>query len=292
MKNSIFLIFCSLFIIPITYAQSYDRENYEIGFSVGVANYLGDLAKNEKPWFFGETQGKAFRPAVGVFYRSNFHKFLSFRAGMNVAQLYGNDALSSPGTGREGRNLHFRSNVLDVTMMLEWNILPYKIGHYKYRFTPYIGFGVGGFYFNPKAKLNGDWVNLQELGTEGQGLIEYPNRTKYSKIALNIPISFGGKLNVGRNWAIGMELQYRHTFTDYIDDVSTVYPNLDYYDNNYITAIADEARALSYRGDNLDTSNLEDRKRGNSDKSDAYFFVLFNVSCKIGGNKNYCPKFR
>ena len=30
--------------------------------------------------------------------------------------------------------------------------------------------GVGGFYFNPKAKYEGKWVSLQPLGTEGQGL--------------------------------------------------------------------------------------------------------------------------
>jgi len=280
------LFFCSVFSSNLL-AQNYSTKTSEIGLQFGVANYLGDLSKNGNTAFFGEIQAKAFRPAFGIFYRSNFHKFLSFRTGLNIAQLYGNDKFAEVGTSNYERNLHFRSNIVDVQMMMEWNILPYQIGHKRMNFTPFIGVGVGGFYFNPKAKLNGEWVNLQALGTEGQGLLEYPDRTKYSKFAFNIPAAIGFKLNLGRQFAIGAELQYKLTFTDYIDDVSTVYPDFSYYPNNYIQAVSDEAIALSYRGNETDVNNVIEEQRGDSSDNDSYFFVMINFSYKLGGLTSY-----
>jgi len=273
-------------------AQSYKSSGHEIGFALGVANYLGDLGADRGTPFFGEIRAKAFRPAAGLFYRNNFHKFLTFRTSLTIGQIYGNDKWANPSSGRQDRNLHFRSNIVDVAMMLEWNILPYKIGDYKHKFTPYFGFGIAGVYYNPKAELNGQWVSLQPLGTEGQGLLEYPDRTKYSKMAFSIPASFGLKFNIGRSWAIGTEFQYRHTFVDYLDDVSTVYPNMDYYFNNYVQAVADEAIALSYRGNDPDLSNVKETSRGNSSKNDAYFFIMINASFRIGNGKNSCPTFK
>lgn len=290
-KISLLLILLTFFAFE-SEGQSYKSSGHEVGFSVGVANYLGDLAADRGPWFFGEVRTQAFRPAVGLFYRNNFYKFLTFRTGLNIGQIYGNDKWALPESGRQERNLHFRSNIVDVNMMLEWNVLPYKIGHYKHKFTPYFGIGIAGVYYNPKAELNGDWVALQPLGTEGQGLLEYPNRTKYSKMAFSIPASFGLKFNIGRSWAIGTEFQYRHTFVDYLDDVSTVYPNMDYYYNNYVQAVADEAVALSYRGTNPDLSNAEEKMRGNSAKSDAYFFIMINASFRIGNGRSSCPTFK
>lgn len=284
----IFILSCLLSVsAQFLSAQNYKTTTSEIGFQVGAANYIGDLSKNGGTPFFGEIQAKAFRPAFGLYYRNGFHKFLSFRAGINVAQLYGNDNFSEPGTAQYERNLHFRTNIVDAQLMMEWNILPYQIGHKRMSFSPYIGVGVGGIYFNPTAELNGSWVNLQALGTEGQGLLEYLDRTKYSKLAFNIPAAIGFKVNIGRQFAIGAELQYKLTFTDYLDDVSTVYPDFNFYQNNYIEAIADEAIALSYRGNNPDINSNIDQPRGDSSKNDSYFFVLFNFSYKLGGLTSY-----
>lgn len=274
-----------------SFGQKYNKiPNQEIGIALGVANYSGDLAKGQS-FFLRDMQPRAFRPAGGILYRNNFSRFASFRSSFFIGQIMGDDAFSEEATKRE-RNLHFRSNIADITMMLEWNILPFYIGHYKYKFTPYIGAGVGGFMFNPKAELDGRWVALQPLGTEGQGLAEYPDRLKYSKMAFNIPLAFGLKWNVSRYIAMGIELQYRHTFTDYIDDVSTVYPNTSYYYQNYVRALADEAASLSYRGLNPDPAAVEGLQRGNPNRNDSYFFTMFTISYSIGRGAGSCPTFK
>jgi hypothetical protein len=289
----ILLVAFSVFVISGTklHAQKYNKiPNQEVGATIGVANYTGDLS-NTGSGFFGEIQPRAFRPAGGILYRNNFSRFASFRSSFTVGQVMGDDRFYDD-PERASRNLHFRSNIADINMMLEWNILPFLIGHYKYKFTPYIGAGIGGFMFNPKAELDGRWVALQPLGTEGQGLLEYPDRVKYSKMSFNIPLSFGLKLNLSRYIAIGLEFQYRLTFTDYLDDVSTIYPNTDYYYNNYVRAVADEAAALSYRGTLDNPTGIEGLQRGNPDKKDAFFFTMFTFSYSIGRGAGSCYTFK
>ena len=91
----------------------------------------------------------------------------------------------------------------------------------------YFSVGVGVFWFNPKALYGGTWYELQKLGTEGQGL---PNGAKkYSRISISIPMVIGVRFIVGKKMTIGLEYNFRKTFTDYIDDVSTTY-----YDNNLL----------------------------------------------------------
>jgi hypothetical protein len=289
--KQIILTGCLISLSLHVFAQKYNKiPNQEIGIALGVANYSGDLAKGED-FFLKDMQVRAFRPAGGILYRNNFSRFASFRGSLIIAQVMGDDAFSDDPARRE-RNLHFRSNITDINMMLEWNILPFFIGHYKYKFTPFIGAGIGGFMFNPKAQYNDRWVALQPLGTEGQGLIEYPDRVKYSKMGFNIPLSFGFKWNLSRYIAMGVEFQYRMLFTDYLDDVSTIYPNTDYYYNNYVRAVADEAASLSYRGLNPDPVAVEGMQRGNPDKKDAYFFTVITLSYSIGRGAGSCYTFK
>ena len=64
------------------------------------------------------------------------------------------------------RGLHFKSPIYEISGQLEFNFLPYQPGNPLYTWTPFIYTGLSIFNFNPKAEnQNGEWVNLQELGT-------------------------------------------------------------------------------------------------------------------------------
>ena len=66
---------------------------------------------------------------------------------------------------------------------MEFNFLPFQPGNPLYTWTPYVYSGISIFHFNPQAEnKNGEWVNLQELGTEGQGTTFFPEKEKYSLI--------------------------------------------------------------------------------------------------------------
>lgn len=294
-KTLLALVLSAIFIVGFSQKnRGFKRPaaaNQEIGISLGVANYLGDLAwKGDIPIIEG-TNPKAFRPAGGIYYRSNFTNFTSFKASFTMGGLYGNDAQTNGDPARLNRNLSFRSIVADVSVMLEWNMLPYRIGDKKRMFTPYLGIGLAGFYFNPQAELNGRWVNLQPLGTEGQGVIS--GKDKYNKFQFAIPGSFGFKANVTKRIALNLEFQYRYTFTDYLDDVSSdSYVSSDVFYDNYITAVADEANALAYRAIDQDFTPRATDERGSPDAKDSYYYILVGVSFRIGKANNTCPTFK
>jgi hypothetical protein len=95
--------------------------------------------------------------------------------------------------------------------------------------SPYITVGAGYFIHNPKAKLpiesgNSDWIALEPLHTEGQGINSiYPNI--YQLSGFTIPLGLGVRYRWNKKIDIAFETAYQITFTDYLDDVSGIYPN-------------------------------------------------------------------
>jgi hypothetical protein len=80
----------------------------------------------------------------------------------------------------------------------------------------------------------GQWVSLRDLGTEGQyfdsetrqqyqDLYEKDLPDPYSRFQLVLPVGIGAKYKLANNLNISFEIGYRHTFTDYLDDISGEY---------------------------------------------------------------------
>ena len=84
---------------------------------------------------------------------------------------------------------------------------------------------------NPKGKSGGEWVELQPLGTEGQGTILKDINGEvekyYSRNQIVIPFGIGLKMNISHHLSFSLEYGMRKTFTDYFDDVSGLYPDLE-----------------------------------------------------------------
>ena len=148
--------------------------------------------------------------------------------------------------------------------------------------------GIGAFYFNPKGELNGKFYALQPLGTEGQGAIE--TRKKYSRIQLCVPMGVGFKYAIDRHWSIGLEFGLRHTFTDYIDDVSKTYvdPALLIRENGVLAAqLADKSRPEDFLPDYSGITEAGSQ-RGDPRHNDSYMFAIFSVNYRLKtGRVNY-----
>src|SRR5690606_14576938 len=99
---------------------------------------------------------------------------------------------------------------------------------------------------------------------------------------LAIPFGGGLRFALNDNIRIGAELGLRKLFTDYLDDVSTVYA-----DQNELMAFrGPEAVELAYRGDELQNSTLSypaaGAQRGGAKLKDWYYFTGINISLRIG----------
>ena len=260
-----------IFFVLVLSCQGVSAQYYEVGAFLGSSNYKGDL-----------NDGSALVPheynhAIGVSVRYNSTRYFSLKANLFKGQVSGDDA-NSNFVETQMRNLNFRTNLVEFSTQFEFNLLPYAIREQKTS-APYLFAGIGGMYFNPQAQMRGNWYDLQPLGTEGQGHESLGNETRYSKFQTVIPFGVGFKFSLSNKMNLGFEFGARKTFTDYLDDVSGYYPNIE-----ALTAVNPTAAALSYRTPEhmqMNMPNPGGQKRGNPDNQDWYFFMGFTVSVNM-----------
>lgn len=259
-----------ILLVPFITANG---QQLEYGGWVGVSNYFGDLNTNASFEFIG--------PGTGLFVRYNMGTRFATRTGIN----YGKIAFADERTKfpyQNARNLSFESNIYELSSHIEFNFFKYDKEKEALSFTPYLLAGVSVFYFNPVAEFEGKKYALQPLGTEGQN--EPGGGKKYARVSFAIPVGGGFKYSFNPYWTIGVEGGYRKTVTDYLDDVSTVYPGV-------LTANGDNsiANSLSDRSVEVtDAIGKKGKQRGDATKKDDYLFIGITVSYSI--IKVRCPK--
>ena len=255
---------------------------YELGGSLGVMNCLTDLGGNKgigkkfvKDLNLGKTQ-----PAGSIFLSLVYKYAISIRAEATWGIVKGNDNVlknvKESTFGRYERNLSFRSTIFDITLVTEIHPRYFK-KYYKRgklpRLSPYILGGIGFFNFNPQAKLNDQWIDLQPLSTEGQGFAEHPDRKTYKLKQINIPVGAGFKYKLSPVFNFSAEFVYRILNTDYLDDVSTSYIDSKLYANYFTGEQLTNALLLNNRQYELNPTHTHeiDGIRGNPKNNDAYF---------------------
>lgn len=215
------------------------------------------------------------RPAGGVFYRYNMSTRFAAKAALSYGEVEFKDSATKIERNRQ-RNLSFRSQLIDLSAMIEFNFFKFDKTNKKFFHTPYLATGVGIFFFNPKAEYNGRWYYLQPLGTEGQNDESYSGVKKYKLYSFSIPVEFGYKFSVYRNWNIGIFGRWHYAFTDYLDDVSGNYTNtvsLPGGSRGIAARLAD--RSGEVLGEKIGKPGYQ---RGESTRSDQFMFVGVSVS--------------
>ena len=266
------------------------QNHHEIGITVGVANYYGDL----QPKFWASY---GYQPMGGIVYKYFMSPHVGVRFGASYTNLTAADSLSTI-PNNVARNLSFATHLFEVHGALEVNFLPIEV--LRRKATPYIFGGLAVFYFDPYAKDDaGKKHFLRPLSTEGEGLPMFPDRKQYSLVNLAFPFGGGFKFFIGKTIMLTTELGFRYTNTDYLDDVSKSYINLD-----TLQAYKGKlARAMAYRGNTVPGGSSEPNKnlgfqRGDTKSNDWYWYG--NITCTIyfrafGNPKEYlktkCPGF-
>jgi hypothetical protein len=262
-----------------TYAQFSARNKVELGLWGGTAHYLGDIRAEYKE------QPGLVRPAFGAYYRYSFDQRWAWRLSFGTGWIHSADSLSSNQHERL-RNLSFRNRITEVITDLEFNFVRYVPGHPRHNFTPYLFVGVGVFFHNPQAELNGDWLDLQPLGTEGQNYTGDSGLKPYKLYQVCVPFGGGFKWSLGNHLALGFEVGYRSTYTDYLDDISAQYYSIEVLETGPNGA---NAGALADRSPEVTTVPIGDegRQRGDSRETDAYIFTGISISYSF--RKFVCP---
>ena len=120
---------------------------------------------------------------------------------------------------------------------------------------------------------------MRPLGTEGQFKGE-----EYYTTTGGLAFGAGFKVSLNYEWSINVELSGRRLFTDYLDDVSTVYADIDDIQN----LRGPVAAALADRSDPI--IGETGRQRGSSKTKDSLGFLTVGIVYYFGDLKCPTPK--
>jgi hypothetical protein len=242
------------------------KSKSELGFLIGGSYYHGDLNPYQ-PFYKTNLAG-------GLVYRYNIHSRLSYRANLTYGKLEASDADSKVELYQE-RNLSFTNTIWELGTGVEFNYFPFQLGHDRYKGTAYILAEIAVFRMNPKGVMDdGNEVELQPLGTEGQGS-SLSSNARYKLTQIAIPLGVGAKVSLGSVASLNLEFGIRKTFTDYIDDVSS---------GSYVdpVALAAENGPTAAAMSNRSLSGSRFGKRGNSSAKDWYVFSGLMITFRLG----------
>jgi len=252
--------------------KSTARDFYSVYVSTGPSAYYGEMA-NVASLFPSGAFGYNFqdidyaRATLGFKARMPFFHPLSIRSEFSWYTIEGSD-LSDPSiTWRYNkRKLNFQARNFELWAGPQIDILRYRgaagLSGTPYRLVLYAYGGVGVTTNYPKVRLeNGEMIDLWTLQTED---------VNYSNFVMAFPLGLGVEFQLPAGLSVGLDLGYRLTTSDYLDDVS----------NTYTTGLMDldpETRAIvdptgTYEGGEL---------RGNPNNNDGYMFTSLTVAYNI-----------
>jgi hypothetical protein len=194
LQQTIFMNYkkATLFLLIVFLSAPVFAQKVEIGSSLGVMHYKGDITPRFRPF--------DVRGGGNVFFRYNPNRSISYKASFLVGSISGKDSRNSDFFQRE-RNFEFQTNIKEIGTQLEYNFLNFRQGYSNYRkdYTPYLFAGLSYLNFQPKYKSS-----------------------DYKTTGFVIPFGVGFKSVLTGQWNWGFEFGTRKTFTDYMDDLGIV----------------------------------------------------------------------
>ncbi len=174
----------------------------EIGLFAGKASYMGDIAPGVL----------TFQNSFGAYYKKQFNDYGGIRFNYEKIQLGANDTLSN-NIYVKRRGMRFSRDFHDLSLMGEFNFTRYLPGNKRYRFTPYLGIGVGYMLATSDGIKQVNFSTVTPLLIDSVSMPEI----KKAKGFVHFPIQFGFKYNLSQRWNVFAEGMYRFVNSDELD---------------------------------------------------------------------------
>lgn len=203
----------------------YSQSRMFFSMSGGMMYYNGDL--NDKSLV---PSTKIFRNYGNASIGAHITRHVNVQLNYYHGSVEGVDSLTKESDNIK-RNLSFQSRIDEISLQVSVSLFSNRT---KRLAIPYVFTGGGIFFFNPQARYMGSnpeyygkWINLQPLGTEGQYLTEGDHPKPYKLYQAVIPIGIGTYFRLNQKWRLKVEFSEHFTFTDYLDDASGKYPDMN-----------------------------------------------------------------
>jgi hypothetical protein len=269
------------FILAALLNPIHSQYNFDIGFNFGGTGFLGDVGGTGEvaKGFIGDIVLKQTNITTGIYGRYKINSKMHVNSGINYVKISGDDANSAGPRG--WRNLRFQNQIFELNSCLEYTF--FKIndlggtGRYRTSLNLYAFVGSSVFYHNPKGTFLDnanspikDWESLRSLKTEGQA-------TPYSQISFSTPYGIGAIIKTATFYKFGIYFRYMKNYTDYLDDISTIYAHDP----------SEENIANQYNGpeDQIGSFSIG-QSRGNPKNFDDIFMLNISFSKVISSKNN------
>jgi len=198
------------FLVAISTMTSAQKITISLGG--GATLYTGDLDPVPMSNIIQNT-GTAYQ----FFVRQSMKDRIALRINFNILNISASDDKSIDSPIRLNRNLSFQNKLVELSLLGEFDMIKWK------GWSLYAAGGPAVFRHSPKAVniVDGQLVELQSLGTEGQGLTAAHSKAPYKLLQFAIPLGGGMRQAITKQLAIQVEMLGRFTFTDYLDDVAS-----------------------------------------------------------------------
>lgn len=291
------------------------QYKWDIGLKAGGSNYLGDIGGQEltRRDFIWDMHLDDTRMNYSVFARRKMNKRWAIAANADYISIWGLDANSS-NPARRARNLNFRNRIVELGGRAELTVFYDNDvggkGYYDPDYRFFVFAGLAGFYHNPQGQIfeavdddgnvlvasyKSEWHDLRPFRTENQ-------ESEYEKIGLSVPVGVGMYFTFNKQFRLGWEVNWRTTFTDYLDDVSGQYGDIaeievrdgsalaQQSNQNIIDLICSDPETLGGAGDINNhqwTGEESKNKRGDPTHNDSYLTMAVTGSYVIRGTSSF-----
>ena len=286
--------------VCLIYHNGLSQPIIEIGMGAGIMKYEGDIGGRSDQIpdiFLNKTSRSSFAGSVNITYSPI--QFLGIRLQGTIGRVQGADSLLSVVSAapliKKTRNLHFRSPVREASLLIVIHPLSmlFKGPSYQFKFSPFLMAGGGLFGFNPRGFYRGasgekGWIDLKPLRTEGQGMATQPGSIPYQLLAFSFQAGAGMQYNLSQKLKIGMEIIFRKTTTDYLDDAGGKFIENSAFDQFFGsgTTMADQAKQMSnstayFNGGTYLPGFQPGNLRGSPAAKDYFYTTMFFLHYRI-----------
>jgi hypothetical protein len=211
-KKLLPLFLCVYLFQHAAEAQS-SKAPVSIGIQLGTFIYQGDLV----PSFAGSF--RTAKPMISLLVNKPIANNFSVRASLSTGQISADESVYSTPAWRQTRAFNFSSSLTEVATVLVFDFTDQTFDNTG-RISPYVFAGAAVSFLN----IRRDWskFNTAAYDSKSPVLLGLGQDTihKVPSVLPVIPIGAGLRYSINPHWSMTTELNYRYSFSDYMDGFS------------------------------------------------------------------------
>lgn len=199
---------CLLFLLLLISTNAI-AQRWQWSFGAGATLFKGDM----QDWSLlpNIPQAKQVLPSLDLEIAYQETQAFNYRATLMISGLQGNSLNNGwSNAGLAGNSGAFRSSLVELGLLVDYNFMDYQKNRKIKNLTPYIYGGFSSFFANPQN-------SVKDPRPSSPPNSQHPNVMNGSFISFAIPFGVGIKYQLNNLWSIKWEGGTRKTLTDRLD---------------------------------------------------------------------------